>query len=71
MASRGRPAAGATAIAALARPVGAVDHLVSTASARARGEIGDLERDAVRRSFDTKVIGSLLLARAFRNQRLT
>jgi NAD(P)-dependent dehydrogenase (short-subunit alcohol dehydrogenase family) len=30
--------------------------------------IGDLERDAVRRSFDTKVIGPLMLARAFRGQ---
>jgi NAD(P)-dependent dehydrogenase (short-subunit alcohol dehydrogenase family) len=55
-------------IAGLARRVGAVDHVVSTASARARGMIGDLERDAVRRSFDTKVIGPLMLARAFRGQ---
>jgi NAD(P)-dependent dehydrogenase (short-subunit alcohol dehydrogenase family) len=55
-------------IAALARRVGAVDHIVSTASARARGKIGHLERDAVRLSFDTKVIGPLMLARAFRNQ---
>jgi NAD(P)-dependent dehydrogenase (short-subunit alcohol dehydrogenase family) len=55
-------------IAALARRVGGVDHVVSTASARARGMIGDLERDAVRRSFDTKVIGPLMLARAFRGQ---
>jgi NAD(P)-dependent dehydrogenase (short-subunit alcohol dehydrogenase family) len=28
----------------------------------------DLDRDAVRRSFDTKVIGPLMLARAFRDQ---
>jgi NAD(P)-dependent dehydrogenase (short-subunit alcohol dehydrogenase family) len=55
-------------IAGLARRVGTVDHVVSTASARARGMIGDLERDAVRRSFDTKVIGPLMLARAFRGQ---
>jgi NAD(P)-dependent dehydrogenase (short-subunit alcohol dehydrogenase family) len=55
-------------IAALAERVGAVDHVVSTASARARGLIGDLDRDAVRRSFDTKVIGPLMLARAFRDQ---
>jgi NAD(P)-dependent dehydrogenase (short-subunit alcohol dehydrogenase family) len=55
-------------IAGLARRVGAVDHVVSTASARARGMIGDLERDAVRRSLDTKVIGPLMLARAFRGQ---
>jgi NAD(P)-dependent dehydrogenase (short-subunit alcohol dehydrogenase family) len=55
-------------IAGLARRVGAVDHVVSTASARARGMIGDLERDTVRRSLDTKVIGPLMLARAFRGQ---
>ena len=55
-------------IAALADRVGAVDHVVSTASSRARGMIADLERDAVRRSFDTKVIGPLMLARAFRGQ---
>jgi NAD(P)-dependent dehydrogenase (short-subunit alcohol dehydrogenase family) len=35
-------------IAALAERVGAIDHVVSTASARARGLIGDLDRDAVR-----------------------
>lgn len=55
-------------IAGLAERVGAVDHVVSTASARARGLIGDLDRDAVRRSFDTKVIGPLMLARAFRDR---
>jgi NAD(P)-dependent dehydrogenase (short-subunit alcohol dehydrogenase family) len=57
-------------IAALAERVGAVDHVVSTASARARGLIGDLDRDAVRRSFDTKVIGPLMLARAFRDDQI-
>jgi NAD(P)-dependent dehydrogenase (short-subunit alcohol dehydrogenase family) len=55
-------------IAALAARVGAIDHLVSTASARARGTIGDLTREQVRLSFDTKVIGPLMLAQAFRNQ---
>jgi NAD(P)-dependent dehydrogenase (short-subunit alcohol dehydrogenase family) len=55
-------------IAGLADRVGRVDHIVSTASARARGKIGDLERDQVRLSFDTKVIGPLMLARAFRSQ---
>jgi NAD(P)-dependent dehydrogenase (short-subunit alcohol dehydrogenase family) len=55
-------------IAAMARRVGGVDHVVSTASARARGTIGDLDRDAVPRSFDTKVIGPLMLARAFQGQ---
>ena len=37
--------------------------MVSTASARARGRIADLDRDAVRRSFDTKVTGPLMLAK--------
>ncbi|MGO9781670.1 MAG: SDR family oxidoreductase [Streptosporangiaceae bacterium] len=34
-----------------------------TASARARGRLADLDRDAVRLSFDTKVIGPLMLAK--------
>ncbi|OLT10058.1 short-chain dehydrogenase [Pseudonocardia sp. CNS-139] len=50
-------------IAALGERIGAVDHIVSTASARARGRIEDLTRDAVRASFDTKVIGPLMLAK--------
>ena len=50
-------------IAALGERLGAVDHVVSTASARARGRIADLDRDAVRLSFDTKVIGPLMLAK--------
>jgi NAD(P)-dependent dehydrogenase (short-subunit alcohol dehydrogenase family) len=50
-------------IAALAGRVGRVDHVISTASARARGRLADLDRDAVRLSFDTKVIGPLMLAK--------
>jgi NAD(P)-dependent dehydrogenase (short-subunit alcohol dehydrogenase family) len=50
-------------IAALGERLGSLDHVVSTASARARGRIADLDRDAVRRSFDTKVIGPLMLAK--------
>ena len=50
-------------IAALGERLGAVDHVVSTASARARGLIADLDRDAIRLSFDTKVIGPLMLAK--------
>ncbi|WP_405866265.1 SDR family oxidoreductase [Streptomyces sp. NBC_00005] len=50
-------------IAALGKRLGTVDHVVSTASARARGRLADLDRDAVRLSFDTKVIGPLLLAK--------
>ena len=50
-------------IAALGGRLGAVDHVVSTASARARGRVSDLDRDAIRLSFDTKVIGPLMLAK--------
>jgi NAD(P)-dependent dehydrogenase (short-subunit alcohol dehydrogenase family) len=52
-------------IAALAERLGTVDHIVSTASARARGKLADLDRDAIRLSFDTKVIGPLFLAKHF------
>ncbi len=52
-------------IAALAERRGTVDHIVSTASARARGKLADLDRDAIRLSFDTKVIGPLMLAKHF------
>jgi NAD(P)-dependent dehydrogenase (short-subunit alcohol dehydrogenase family) len=50
-------------IAALADRLGSIDHVVSTASARARGRLADLDRDAIRLSFDTKVIGPLMLAK--------
>jgi NAD(P)-dependent dehydrogenase (short-subunit alcohol dehydrogenase family) len=50
-------------IVALADRLGHVDHVVSTASARARGRLADLNRDALLRSFDTKVLGPLMLAR--------
>ncbi|MGC4939175.1 SDR family oxidoreductase [Kribbella sp. DT2] len=50
-------------IAALGERLGTVDHVVSTASARARGKLTDLDRDALRLSFDTKVIGPLMLAK--------
>lgn len=50
-------------IDALAQRVGSVNHVVSTGSARARGRLADLDRDAVRLSFDTKVIGPLMLAK--------
>jgi NAD(P)-dependent dehydrogenase (short-subunit alcohol dehydrogenase family) len=55
-------------ITALADRIGTVDHLVSTASSRARGTLSDLARDAVQRSFDTKVIGPLMLAQAFQDR---
>jgi len=50
-------------IAALGKRLSVVGHVVSTASARARGRVAGLDRDAVRRSFDTKVIGPLMLAK--------
>ncbi|MCV7411096.1 SDR family oxidoreductase [Mycobacterium florentinum] len=55
-------------IAALADRVGAVDHVVSTASARARGELASLERRNLALSFDTKVIGPTMLAKYFAPQ---
>lgn len=52
-------------VAALGERLGSIDHVVSTASARARGRLADLDRDAIRLSFDTKVIGPLVLAKHF------
>jgi NAD(P)-dependent dehydrogenase (short-subunit alcohol dehydrogenase family) len=50
-------------IAALGERLGTITHVVSTASARARGKLADLNRDTLLRSFDTKVIGPLMLAK--------
>jgi NAD(P)-dependent dehydrogenase (short-subunit alcohol dehydrogenase family) len=55
-------------IAALADRVGAVDHVVSTVSARARGNLADLQRHDLQLSFDTKVIGATMLAKYFAPQ---
>jgi len=55
-------------IAALADRVGPVDHVVSTASARARGKLADLERKDLQMSFDTKVIGPTMIAKHFAHQ---
>jgi NAD(P)-dependent dehydrogenase (short-subunit alcohol dehydrogenase family) len=52
-----------SSIEALGKRLGSVGHVVSTGSARARGKVADLDRDAVRLSFDTKVIGPLMLAK--------
>jgi NAD(P)-dependent dehydrogenase (short-subunit alcohol dehydrogenase family) len=52
-----------TSIAALGERLGSIGHVVSTASARARGRLADLDREAIRRSFDTKVIGPLMLVK--------
>ncbi|MBV8861608.1 MAG: SDR family oxidoreductase [Mycobacterium sp.] len=55
-------------IATLADRVGALDHVVSTASARARGKLTDLQRHNLQQSFDTKVIGPTMLAKYFAPQ---
>ena len=52
-------------IAALAARLGPVDHLVTTASARARGLVEDLDRAEVLNSLNTKVVGPLMLAKHF------
>src|SRR5258705_9358982 len=57
-----------TSISTLAERVGPVDHVVSTASARARGKLADLERKNLQLSFDTKVIGPTMLAKHFAQQ---
>ena len=50
-------------ISALAGRLRQVDHVVSTASARARGKIGDLTAESVALSFATKAIAPILLAK--------
>ena len=52
-------------ISAFADRVGPVDHVVSTVSARARGNLADLDRSKLQLSFDTKVIGPTMLAKYF------
>lgn len=52
-------------VAALAERLAGIDHVVSTASARARGTAADLNPDTALASFHTKVIGPLLLAKHF------
>jgi NAD(P)-dependent dehydrogenase (short-subunit alcohol dehydrogenase family) len=54
-----------SSIAALADRIGTLDHVVSTASARARGGYHDLTANVVNASFGTKVTGPLLLAKHF------
>jgi NAD(P)-dependent dehydrogenase (short-subunit alcohol dehydrogenase family) len=54
-----------TTVAALADRLGHVDHIVSTASARARGLVGELGHDTMLASFDTKVLGPIVLAKHF------
>lgn len=57
-----------SSIVALAERLGSVDHVVSAVSARARGTLDQLERAPLQKSFDTKVIGPLMLAKHFATQ---
>lgn len=52
-------------IAELAERLGPIDHLVTTASSRARGLLRDLDRGALIKSLDTKVLGPVMLAKHF------
>ena len=54
-----------SSISALAQRLNHVDHVVSTASARARGQLADLDPEPVALSFNTKVIGPIFLAKHF------
>jgi NAD(P)-dependent dehydrogenase (short-subunit alcohol dehydrogenase family) len=54
-----------SSVAALASRIAKVDHVVSTASARARGGYRDLSASLVNASFGTKVTGPMLLAKHF------
>ena len=54
-----------SSVQALATRLGTVDHVVTTASARARGTVADLAHDTVLQAFDTKVLGPILLAKHF------
>ncbi|GGQ93690.1 SDR family oxidoreductase [Kitasatospora griseola] len=55
-------------IEALAARAGRVDHLVSTAGMPANGPLKDLQLADIRRAFDAKVIGPLLLAKHLAGQ---
>jgi NAD(P)-dependent dehydrogenase (short-subunit alcohol dehydrogenase family) len=54
-----------TSVATLAERLGRVDHVVSTASSRVRGNLADLQPAAVIQSLSTKVLGPILLAKHF------
>ncbi|OZC96302.1 short-chain dehydrogenase [Rhodococcus sp. 06-235-1A] len=52
-------------IAAAAAEVGSVDHVVSLAADHANGPVADLAIADIRKAFDAKVIGPILLAKHF------
>ncbi|WP_245194819.1 SDR family oxidoreductase [Kitasatospora phosalacinea] len=57
-----------SSVKALADRLGRFDHLVSTAGLPANGPLAELELADVRRAFDAKVIGPLLLAKHLAGQ---
>ncbi|MGV8875861.1 MAG: SDR family oxidoreductase [Rhodococcus sp. (in: high G+C Gram-positive bacteria)] len=52
-------------IAAAAAEVGSIDHVVSLAADHANGPVAGLDVEDVRKAFDAKVIGPILLAKHF------
>jgi NAD(P)-dependent dehydrogenase (short-subunit alcohol dehydrogenase family) len=54
-----------SSLKALAEQAGEVDFLVTLAAAPANGPVATLDRDAVTRAFDAKVVGPLMLAKHF------
>lgn len=52
-------------IAELARRIGTLDHVVSTASARARGALAEVNRANLLQALGTKVLGPTMLAKYF------
>ncbi len=68
MISVGRPEldlADEATVRAVAERIGEVDYLVSPAADHANGPVTTLDHNAVRRAFDVKVIGPILLAKHF------
>jgi NAD(P)-dependent dehydrogenase (short-subunit alcohol dehydrogenase family) len=55
-------------IARLALRMGPVDHVVATVAAWAGLRLADLKRHDLRKSFDTNIIGSIMLAKQFARQ---
>ncbi|GIF71424.1 SDR family oxidoreductase [Asanoa siamensis] len=54
-----------SSVAGLAQRLGTVDHVVTTASARARGTAAELDPEVVTASLRTKAVGAILLAKHF------
>ena len=54
-----------SSLKALAAEVGELDYLVTLAAAPANGPVAELDRNAVTRAFDAKVIGPIMMAKHF------